>query len=44
MIFLKTILNIRTYLRNNRSRYMDLVLYAILTGVIAGLFHVLVGV
>jgi|TARA_R110002033_G_scaffold3412_1_gene19448 hypothetical protein len=37
MIFLKTILNIKTYLRNNRSRYMDLVLHAILTGVIVGL-------
>tara|TARA_R110002072_G_scaffold295694_1_gene466823 strand:- start:564 stop:692 length:129 start_codon:yes stop_codon:yes gene_type:complete len=37
MNFLKTILNIKTYLRNNRSRYMDLVLHAILTGVIVGL-------
>jgi len=37
MIFLKTILNIKTYLRNNRSRYMELVLHAILTGVIVGL-------
>jgi len=37
MNFLKTILNIKTYLRNNRSRYMELVLHAILTGIIAGL-------
>ena len=37
MNFLKTILNIKTYLRNNRSRYMELVLHAILTGVIVGL-------
>ena len=37
MIFLKTILNIKTYLRNNRSRYMELVLHAVLTGVIVGL-------
>lgn len=44
MNFFKTILNIKTFFKNNRSRYMDLVLYAILTGVIAGLFHVLVGV
>ena len=41
MIFLKTILNIKTYLRNNRSRYMDLVLHAILTGVIAGLIIII---
>tara|TARA_R110000803_G_scaffold98386_1_gene166477 strand:+ start:133 stop:267 length:135 start_codon:yes stop_codon:yes gene_type:complete len=44
MNFLKTILNIKTFFKNNRSRYMDLVLYAILTGVVAGLFHILVGV
>jgi|TARA_R110001583_G_scaffold55315_1_gene168274 hypothetical protein len=37
MNFLKTILNIKTYLRNNRSRYMELVLHAVLTGVIVGL-------
>ena len=41
MIFLKTILNIKTYLRNNRSRYMDLVLHAVLTGVIAGLIIII---
>ena len=41
MIFLKTILNIKTYLRNNRSRYMDLVLHAILTGVIVGLILII---
>ena len=37
MNFFKTILNIKTYLRNNRSRYMELVLHAVLTGVIVGL-------
>ena len=37
MNYLKTILNIKTYLRNNRSRYMELVLHAVLTGVIVGL-------
>ena len=37
MNFLKTIYNIKTYLRNNRSRYMELVLHAVLTGVIVGL-------
>tara|TARA_R110000765_G_scaffold13895_3_gene41153 strand:- start:764 stop:892 length:129 start_codon:yes stop_codon:yes gene_type:complete len=41
MIFLKTILNIKTYLRNNRSRYMELVLHAVLTGVIAGLIIII---
>ena len=41
MIFLKTILNIKTYLRNNRSRYMELVLHAVLTGVIAGLILII---
>tara|TARA_X000001382_G_scaffold115530_1_gene94360 strand:- start:383 stop:511 length:129 start_codon:yes stop_codon:yes gene_type:complete len=41
MIFLKTILNIRTYLRNNRSKYMELVLHAVITGVIAGLVIIL---
>ena len=37
MRFLKTILNIKTYLRNNRSKYMELILHAIITGVIVGL-------
>ena len=37
MNFLKTILNIKTYLRNNRSKYMELILHAIITGVIVGL-------
>jgi len=37
MNFLKTILNIKTYLKNNRSKYMELVLHAVLTGIIAGL-------
>ena len=41
MRFLKTILNIKTYLRNNRSRYMELILHAILTGVIAGLIIII---
>ena len=41
MNFLKTILNIKTYLRNNRSRYMELVLHAVLTGVIAGLIIII---
>ena len=41
MIFLKTILNIRTYLRNNRSKYMELVLHAVITGVIAGLIIII---
>jgi hypothetical protein len=42
MNYLKTILNIKTYLRNNRRTYMELVLHAIITGVIAGLIIVLV--
>ena len=42
MNYLKTILNIKTYVRNNRSRYMELVLHAVITGVIAGLIIVLV--
>tara|TARA_R100000406_G_scaffold66464_1_gene47073 strand:- start:295 stop:423 length:129 start_codon:yes stop_codon:yes gene_type:complete len=42
MNYLKTILNIKTYLRNNRSRYMELVLHAVITGLIAGLVLVLV--
>jgi|8_EtaG_2_1085327.scaffolds.fasta_scaffold72857_2 hypothetical protein len=37
MNFLKTILNIKTYLRNNRSKYMELILHAVITGVIVGL-------
>jgi len=41
MIFLKTILNIKTYLRNNRSKYMELVLHAVLTGIIAGLIIII---
>ena len=41
MRFLKTILNIKTYLRNNRSRYMELILHAVLTGVIAGLIIII---
>ena len=41
MNFLKTILNIKTYLRNNRSRYMELVLHAVLTGIIAGLIIII---
>jgi len=42
MNYLKTILNIKTYLKNNRSRYMELVLHAVITGLIAGLVLVLV--
>ena len=42
MNYLKTILNIKTYIRNNRSRYMELVLHAIITGLIAGLVLVLI--
>jgi len=41
MNYLKTIYNIKTYLRNNRSRYMELVLHAVITGVIAGLVIIL---
>ena len=41
MNFFKTIYNIKTYLKNNRSRYMELVLHAVLTGVIAGLVIIL---
>ena len=41
MNFLKTILNIKTYLRNNRSKYMELVLHAVITGVIAGLIIII---
>lgn len=42
MNYLKTILNIKTYIRNNRSRYMELVLHAVITGLIAGLVLVLI--
>jgi hypothetical protein len=42
MNYLKTILNIKTYLRNNRSRYMELVLHAVITGLIAGLVLVFI--
>ena len=42
MNYLKTILNIKTYIRNNRSRYMELVLHAVITGIIAGLVLVLI--
>jgi len=42
MNYLKTILNIKTYLRNNRSRYMELVLHAVITGLIAGIVLVLI--
>ena len=41
MNFLKTILNIKTYLKNNRSKYMELVLHAVLTGIIAGLIIII---
>jgi len=43
MSFFKTIFNIKTYFRNNRRRYMELVLYAVITGLIAGGFHWIVG-
>ncbi len=42
MNYLKTILNIKTYIRNNRSRYMELVLHAVITGLIAGLVLVFI--
>ena len=42
MNYLKTILNIKTYIRNNRSRYMELVLHAEITGLIAGLVLVFI--
>ena len=42
MNYLKTILNIKTYVRNNRSRYMELVLHAVITGLIAGLVLVFI--
>ena len=42
MNYLKIILKIKTYLRNNRSRYMELVLHAVITGLIAGLVLVLI--
>ena len=42
MNYLKTIYNIKTYLRNNRSRYMELVLHAVITGLIAGLVLVFI--
>ena len=42
MNYFKTIYNIKTYLRNNRSRYMELVLHAVITGLIAGLVFVLI--
>jgi|ETNvirenome_2_60_1030617.scaffolds.fasta_scaffold12615_2 hypothetical protein len=37
MNYLKTVLKIKTYFKNNRSRYMDLITHAIITGIIAGL-------
>jgi len=43
MNFFKTILNIKTFFKNNRRRYMELVLYAVITGLIAGGFHWIVG-
>jgi len=42
MNFFKTIYNIKTYLKNNRSRYMELVLHAVITGIIAGLVIILI--
>tara|TARA_Y100000401_G_scaffold92919_1_gene79057 strand:+ start:160 stop:288 length:129 start_codon:yes stop_codon:yes gene_type:complete len=42
MNYLKTIYNIKTYLKNNRSRYMELVLHAVITGLIAGLVLILI--
>jgi len=42
MNYLKTIYNIKIYLRNNRSRYMELVLHAVITGLIAGLVLILI--
>jgi|TARA_B100000073_G_scaffold282330_1_gene243157 hypothetical protein len=42
MNYLKTILNIKTYLRNNRSRYMELVVHAVITGIIAALIVALI--
>ena len=42
MNYLKTMLNIKTYVRNNRSRYMELVLHAVITGLIAGLVLVFI--
>ena len=42
MNYLKTILNIKTYIRNNRSRYMELVLHAVITGLIAVLVLVFI--
>ena len=42
MNYFKTIYNIKTYLRNNRSRYMELVLHAVITGLIAGLVFILI--
>ena len=42
MNYLKTILNIKTYIRNNRSRDMELVLHAVITGLIAGLVLVFI--
>ena len=42
MNYLKTIYNIKTSLRNNRSRYMELVLHAVITGLIAGLVLILI--
>tara|TARA_R100000231_G_scaffold94112_1_gene70662 strand:- start:97 stop:225 length:129 start_codon:yes stop_codon:yes gene_type:complete len=41
MNYLKTVLKIKTYFKNNRSRYMDLVTHAIITGIIAGLFIII---
>jgi hypothetical protein len=43
MSFFKTIFNIKTYFRNNRRTYMELILYAVITGLIAGGFHLIVG-
>jgi len=43
MNFLKTILNIKTFFRNIEAMYIELVVYAIITGLVAGGFHWIVG-
>ena len=43
MNFLKTILNIKTFFRNIDSMYYEVIIYAIITGLVCGGFHWIVG-
>ena len=43
MNFLKTILNIKTFFRNIDSMYYEVGAYAIITGLVCGGFHWIIG-